>query len=206
MKKTIFWDFDGVILDSMSDRDYGFEEIFKSFDKLHVKKLLEYHRVNGGLSRYVKIKYFFNSILNKNITEEEVLFYAKEFSKIMRKKLVNRNNLIKETVYFIKRNFNNYNFHIVSGSDQEELRFLCQELQLANFFLTIEGSPIPKKQLVSNILKTYNYLSNNCCLIGDSINDFEAAKANNIIFYGYNNLSLTKLDGKYLYTYKDFFF
>ena len=31
--KTIFWDFDGVILDSMPIRDYGFREIFKEFDK-----------------------------------------------------------------------------------------------------------------------------------------------------------------------------
>ena len=31
--KTIFWDFDGVILDSMPIRDYGFAKIFKEFDK-----------------------------------------------------------------------------------------------------------------------------------------------------------------------------
>ena len=30
MIKTIFWDFDGVILDSMPIRDYGFRKIWKS--------------------------------------------------------------------------------------------------------------------------------------------------------------------------------
>ena len=33
MKKTILWDFDGVILDSMEVRDFGFREIFKNSKK-----------------------------------------------------------------------------------------------------------------------------------------------------------------------------
>ena len=34
MIKTIFWDFDGVILDSMPIRDYGFAKIFEDFDNI----------------------------------------------------------------------------------------------------------------------------------------------------------------------------
>ena len=58
MIKNILWDFDGVILDSMEVRDWGFKEIFSSFDKSKVDLLLDYHRKNGGLSRYVKIRFF----------------------------------------------------------------------------------------------------------------------------------------------------
>ena len=61
--KTILWDFDGVILDSMKIRDWGFKEILKKFNKEDVKSLLKYHRENGGLSRYVKIRYFFEILL-----------------------------------------------------------------------------------------------------------------------------------------------
>ena len=32
--KTILWDFDGVILDSMAVRDWGFKEIFKDFSRI----------------------------------------------------------------------------------------------------------------------------------------------------------------------------
>ncbi len=38
--KVIFWDFDGVILDSMSIRDYGFKEIFKAFKQSEIDSLL----------------------------------------------------------------------------------------------------------------------------------------------------------------------
>lgn len=59
--KNILWDFDGVILDSLAVRDYGFREIFKDFDKAAVEKLIEYHSINSGLSRFHKIRYFLMS-------------------------------------------------------------------------------------------------------------------------------------------------
>ena len=83
MIKNILFDFDGVILDSMPIRDYGFKKIFKDFDDNLVNKLLEYHNQNGGLSRYVKIKYFYNKLLKQEILEEKIINYADIFSKIM---------------------------------------------------------------------------------------------------------------------------
>ena len=40
-------------------------------------------------------------------------------------------------------------------------------------------------------------------MIGDSINDYEAAKSNNIKFYGYNNDDLKSLDS-YIKTFTSF--
>ena len=54
----------------MPIRDYGFAKIFEDFDKELVDKLLEYHTLNGGLSRYVKIRYFYNTLLGSEISDE----------------------------------------------------------------------------------------------------------------------------------------
>ena len=194
MIKTIFWDFDGVILDSMPIRDYGFREIFKDFDKDIVDKLLEYHTLNGGLSRYVKIRYFYNTLLGREISDEKVQELANRFSTIMKAELTNKKYLIDETVDFIEKNYKNYNFHIVSGSDEKELNYLCKELEISKYFKTIEGSPTPKNDLVKNILEKYDYNSKECILIGDSINDYEAANINGMTFYGYNNKDLKEFD------------
>ena len=194
MIKTIFWDFDGVILDSMPIRDYGFAKIFEEFDKNLVDKLLEYHTLNGGLSRYVKIRYFYNILLKKDVSDEKVQELADKFSTIMKSELTNKKYLIKETVEFIKLNYQNYNFHIVSGSDEKELNYLCKELELSQYFKTIEGSPTCKNDLVKNILQKYSYNPKECILIGDSINDYEAANVNNMKFYGYNNEELKDKD------------
>ena len=203
MIKTIFWDFDGVILDSMPIRDFGFVKIFEEFDKELVDKLLEYHTLNGGLSRYVKIRYFYNILLKKDVSDEKVQELADKFSIIMKTELTNKKYLIKETVEFIKLNYQNYNFHIVSGSDEKELNYLCKELDLTKYFKTIEGSPTPKNDLVKKILEKYKYDPKECILIGDSINDYEAANINGIKFYGYNNEELRSLD-EYIEDSKDF--
>jgi HAD superfamily hydrolase (TIGR01549 family) len=205
MIKTVLWDFDGVILDSMKVRDWGFEEIFKDFDQELIDKLLAFHRNNGGLSRYVKIRYFFEELLDQSITEEVVLEYAQKFSVLMKKKLINSKNLILDAVEFIKKNHQNYNFHIVSGSDQEELRFLNKELQIDEYFISIHGSPTPKKKLIENLLEKHNYQQENTCLIGDSINDYEAALHNKIYFYGYNNKALSNY-GTYIYSLTNYNF
>lgn len=115
----------------------------------------------------------------------------------MKQELTRSENLIIDAVTFIKENFKKYSFHIVSGSDEMELRFLCKELGLNSYFISIHGSPTPKKQLVKTLLELYDYDKNSTCLIGDSINDYDAAKANSITFYGYNK-ALKSLEEKYI--------
>jgi len=190
MIKTVLWDFDGVILDSMKVRDWGFVKIFKDYDKELIDQLLVFHRKNGGLSRYVKIRYFFEELLGESITEKIVQEYAAKFSVLMRKELTNPKNLILDSIKFIENNYENYNFHIVSGSDQEELRFLCKELKIKKYFKSINGSPTQKNILVQDVINKNNYKMEETCLIGDSVNDFDAAVKNNISFYAYNSIYL----------------
>lgn len=206
MIKNILFDFDGVILDSMPVRDFGFREIFKEFDKELVEKLIGYNNLNGGLSRYVKIRYFYEELLETTISEEKVKELAQKFSEIMRKELPNKKYMIEETVKFIEDNHEKYNLHIVSGSDGDELRFLCKELELGKFFLSIDGSPTPKNQLVANVLQKNNYLENETILIGDSINDYEAARVNNIDFYGFNNKELINYSKTYIDNFENVLF
>lgn len=194
MVKVILFDFDGVILDSMPIRDVGFRKIFEEFPSELVEEFIKYHRENGGLSRFYKIEYFYKNLLKKDISEEKILEYAAAFSEIMKKELINSKYLIQETIQFIEKNFNKKTFHIVSGSEQNELRYLCKELNLSKYFKSIEGSPTHKNNLVENILKREKYSLDEVILIGDSINDYNAASINGLKFFGYNNEKLKEKD------------
>lgn len=196
--KVIFWDFDGVLLDSNAIRDTGFERVLEEYPAEQVEHLLAYHRANGGLSRYVKFRYFFENIRIENVSEEQIMHLAQRFSVIMRDLLVNPDLLIRETMDFVKTNYNKYAMHIVSGSDQTELRFLCEALCINQYFKSIHGSPTPKKQLVKELIASNSYAKDSVILIGDSINDYEAALENQIDFAGYNNNSLLGLTTKYI--------
>jgi HAD superfamily hydrolase (TIGR01549 family) len=186
----------------MPIRNYGFRKILDHYPEEIVEIFLEYHQYNAGLSRFHKIKYFYNELLQKDISDEKIKKYAEEFSKIMRSKLTDKKYLIKETLDFIKNNQTNYIFHIVSGSEQHELRYLCEKLEIAYYFNSIRGSPTPKNHLVKEILEQNKYKINECILIGDSINDYDAAKINEIQFYGYNNIYLKDIGNKYIETFR----
>lgn len=200
-KKVIIFDFDGVILDSMKVRDKGFYEIFKEHPIELVEELVKYHRINGGLSRFHKIRYFYEILLGKTITDEEVEKHANRFSAIMLDELTKESLLILNSVDFIKNNYKTFTFYIASGSEEKELNKICEKLGLAQYFNGIYGSPKEKNLIVKDIMESNNYKSEDVALVGDSINDYDAAVYNNIDFYGYNNEKLIDKSKTYIHKF-----
>lgn len=198
---TIFWDFDGVILNSNEVRTEGFKYIFDSYSKKHIDMLINYHTINGGLSRYEKIEYFSQNILDKKLNDEEKKQYAQLYGNYCRERLCDKNLLIKNSINFISENHKNFDFHLVSASDEKELIYLCSNLNIKKYFKSISGSPVNKIENIKRLLKSNNYIESKCCLIGDSINDKVAAIENSISFFGFNNKKLIK-DCEYIYTFK----
>jgi HAD superfamily hydrolase (TIGR01549 family) len=199
--EALFWDFDGVILDSVPIRDEGYWHTLKHYPKDQVEKLIHYQQLNGGISRYVKFRYFYEEILDKEISDEQVNRYAKSFSEYMIERLTDKNLIIDETIRFIENHHESIPMHIVSGSDQEELRYLCKELEIDHFFNSIHGSPTPKIELVKQVLAREKYHPEHAALIGDSINDYDAARLNGLTFFGYNNPDLKDKVENYIHEY-----
>lgn len=188
--KVIFWDFDGVIMNSNEIRDVGFEQVLKEYPAHEVEKLMVFHQKNGGLSRYVKFRYFFEEIRGEEVSEIEINEWAAKFSDIMLSLLIDEKLLIEENISFISVNYKKYSMHIVSGSDQVELREISRQLGIDKYFKAIHGSPTPKNDLIKELLLENKYELDECVLIGDSINDLEAAQINQISFIPYNNSEL----------------
>lgn len=196
--RAILWDFDGVIMDSMPTRSRGFELALQDYPPEQVAKLMQFHLENGGLSRYVKFRYFFETIRSEFVSEQTITDLATSFSKIMLSALIDPNLFIEDSMQFIQNNWNQYEMHIVSGSDGNELRTICRELDIAKYFKSINGSPTPKTVLVNELLAFHNYSNREVVLIGDSKNDFEASMSNSIDFFGYNNPELKNLSSRYI--------
>ena len=195
--KAITWDFDGVIILSDGVREKGFRQVLAEYSPDDVEKLLKFHRANGGLSRYVKIRYFFENIIKESIQEQRVQGIANRFSAIMRKELIDPMLLNPEWVQTIDHLASKYSHHIVSGSDGEELKYLCKGLGINHYFKSIYGSPSPKGDLIKKVMNEGCYGRDNMVMVGDSINDYDAAKETGIGFIGYRNKSLILL-GPYL--------
>jgi HAD superfamily hydrolase (TIGR01549 family) len=202
--KYILWDFDGVIINSDSARVLGFQTVLQDFPKEQVEILLDFHHQNGGLSRYIKFRYFYEEIRGEKVENNHILYLANEFSIIMKEILADPSLLINDTVSYIQNNFEKTQMHIVSGSDGNELRFLCRKLGIYDYFRSISGSPISKIDLVKDLIVREIIDNKKTCLIGDSVNDYDAAKENNIDFWGYNNMNIKNLGCGYIHRFAPF--
>jgi phosphoglycolate phosphatase-like HAD superfamily hydrolase len=201
--QAILWDFDGVLMNSNPVRDKGFERVLADYPAEQVEALMSYHRRNGGLSRYVKFRYFFEEVRKEAVTDEQILSLAERFTVIMKQELVNPSLLIEDSLAFVRRFSKDIPMHIVSGSDQAELRYLCSQMNIASFFKSIHGSPIAKTELVDGLIKQFGYDRNRVVLIGDAGNDADAASKNSIAFCGYNNESLRARSLKYIESFAE---
>lgn len=202
MIKTILWDFDGVIHDSMKIKGDGFVELFKDHKEKDTKAILKFHYKNGGVSRFDKIKYFYKQILKKDISQKEINILSDAFSDIIKDKIFDKDNLIQDSLSFIKKKYKEYNFHIVSGAEDNELKKLCIYLNISKYFISINGSPTKKDVLIRKLITKYKYKKHEILFIGDAMTDYNAAKKNKILFFGYNNIKLKKFKN-YIKTFEE---
>lgn len=191
--KTIFWDFDGVILASHPIREMGFKIALQQYPEKEVEALLAYHRENGGWSRYVKFAYFFEKIRKEPYGEEDILHLASAYSNAVKSLLINKDLLIEESISFILNKGKKYRMYIASGSDGKELNEVCQGLGISAYFHSIHGSPEKKSAILNRILKEHQHDPSSCLMIGDAKNDYDAAVENNIPFLGFNNPEIEQL-------------
>ena len=179
----IIFDFDGVLVESNEIRFNGFRKLFKNYPQDQVEQLVEYAESNGGISRYKKIEFFFNVIRKESISSKSVNHWAAQFSKLVMQDIVEARP-VEGSLEFLKKYFNHFDFAIVSGSDQQELRRVCRERGIDHFFKIILGSPTEKKNNIAALLSDLNWKHNKSLYVGDSHNDLEAAEANNLDFIG----------------------
>ena len=179
----IIFDFDGVLVESNAIRFNGFRKLFKNYPKNQVEKLVTYAKANGGVSRYKKIKYFFNVIRREQISPESVNDWAIQFSELVTQDIEDAKP-VKGSLEFLENYSNLFDFAIVSGSDQKELRQICKKRGISHFFKMILGSPVEKKDNIASLLSDLNWQHNESLYVGDSNNDLDAAKANDLDFVG----------------------
>ena len=194
---AVLWDFDGVLLDSMAVRDAAFRHVLRDYPTDKVETLVAWHRLNGGLSRYVKFRRFRREIVPMPEDEAMVQAWASAFSDYCKKNLLDANLRIPTTHALLPHLADSVPMHIVSGSDGVELRALCAAHELTQFFKSIEGSPTPKNDLVAGIMQNYGYAPVHTWLIGDSQNDLEAARHNGLQFMGFGNPDLAAVADAY---------
>lgn len=187
---AIFWDFDGVIKDSVEAKALAYESLFKGMDPLLLNEIKIHHRDNGGVSRYEKIPLYLRWA-GFEVTQILVDLYCKRFSAIVTH-LVIDSAWVPGVRDFLIDNYPYKKFFLITATPTKEIKIILSELGLLDCFIEIHGAPIKKYEVVQDIMHRLNLQSKDALLVGDSASDYEAATKNNLRFV----LRCTALNGK----------
>lgn len=172
--KNIFFDFDGVVAESVSAKTEAFRELYLPYGKLVSDKVVEHHINHGGVSRYEKFKIYHNEFLNKEISEQGVQDLAKEFSNLVLDKVITSEE-VKGCSSFLDQYSKSLNFWIITGTPTDEMKTIAKSRNIDNHFIGIHGSPKKKRYWTEYLIDKFNLNRNDTLFLGDATTDYDAA-------------------------------
>ena len=182
--QAIIFDFDGVLVESGDIKTQAFADLYQSYGETVVGKVVRYHSLNGGLSRYQKFQYFQQHFLEMPpLTQDEERELDRRFSKLVVEAVIasepvpGANELIHKVSTRIP-------LFIASGTPEIELNNIVTRRGLKPYFIEVRGSPKSKQTLISEILSTHSLRPTSVLMIGDALIDYQSAQTNNVAFLG----------------------
>jgi phosphoglycolate phosphatase-like HAD superfamily hydrolase len=186
---TIIFDCDGVILNSNKPVSKCFFNTVIEYGEDKALELEQYNKLNGGISRNKKLKYFFETILEEKNYDQPYQKALKKFSELSFKSRIN----CEISKYLIKDNFKDHQrYMVISGANEIELKKVLKLRGIKSFFnYGIFGSPKSKEQIMSKKIKDETILFP-ALYIGDSKYDHKVSKLYGLDFvfiYGWTEFS-----------------
>jgi len=179
--EVVFWDFDGVIKDSVEVKSAAFEKLFASYGADIAYKVRLHHEQNGGLSRLEKILLYL-SWSNEVITSKKVQEFCNTFSSLVKQSVID-SPWVDGFLEFIERHYELKKHVLVTATPIEEIEEILKSLNILHFFYEVYGTPNTKSDTIKEVLKNLKIMPRHAIMIGDSESDYEAAKDNNVLFF-----------------------
>ncbi len=184
--KAIIFDFDGVILQSVSIKTQAFASLYSKYGDDVKKAVIAHHLEHGGISRFEKFRIYHNKFLNYKISDYEVNQMAKEFSNLVFEGVCN-SPYVLGAQDFLEYVNNKYLTFICTGTPDNEIIEILKYKNLSNKFNGVYGSPNDKVSIIDNIISTNSLSLNDVFFIGDAMTDYNASLKTGIDFVGIRN-------------------
>ena len=189
--KVVFWDFDGVIKESVDVKTKAFQKLFVEYGTEVTEKIRLHHEANGGMSRFEKFPIYLD-FANVDVTKEKINRLCEKFSNLVLDGVFN-SPWIPGVEIFIRTNPNQQVFIVVSATPTEELFEIIEKLNLGPIFESVFGAPTSKTEAIKACLHRLSISACDAVMIGDASADLDAASANKVPFILRRHSSNTKL-------------
>jgi phosphoglycolate phosphatase-like HAD superfamily hydrolase len=176
----VFWDFDGVIKDSVAVKSVGFEQLFAPYGPQIAARVRQHHEANGGVSRFDKIPIYLGWA-GEPVTPARVAEFCDRFAALVLQAVVD-SPWVPGVRQYLQAHHASQPFVLVTATPQAEMERILQELVIASCFRAVAGAPTPKATAVGGKLAQFACSPQRALLVGDSETDLRAAEANGVRF------------------------
>jgi len=180
----VFFDFDGVIVDSVEAKIAAFGELYAQFGPAVRAEVEAYQRAVPGETRFAKIPRFHRELLGVELSQSEIGEWAGRLRTIVVDRVIASPLLpgVADTLALLVRR--GIPAHVVSGTPEDELSVIAEARGLAPFFRSLRGSPRAKPDIVREILVTERHRPEACLFVGDAMSDLACARTCGLGFLG----------------------
>ena len=173
--QAVFFDFDGVIADSVQVKTSAFATMFATYGKQVAQQVVAYHLANGGMPRFEKFIYYYKELLGMDIDQATLEQKGKEFSAMVMDGVITAELIPGALASLQQLQQLHIPAFVVSGTPHEEMETIINKKGLAPYFLEVHGSPRTKTLIVNEIISRQGFQPGQCLFIGDALADQTAA-------------------------------
>lgn len=177
---VVFWDFDGVVKDSVLNKSIGFERLFLPYGVKLAKRVRQHHEAHGGVSRYDKMPIYLGWA-GEATTTENIQFFCDRFSGLVLQSVIDA-AWVPGVREYLKAQYAKQHFVLVTATPQEEIQQILDALDIARCFRDVYGAPISKTAAIRDVLQRLQCQPGQALVVGDSETDFNAAEMNGVAF------------------------
>jgi HAD superfamily hydrolase (TIGR01549 family) len=182
--QAVFFDFDGVILDSVHVKTEAFAQMFRQYGPNIERAVVEYHLEHGGISRFEKFKHYYNNLLHTPVSEDQLQTLGEEFSELVLAKILESPFVSGAQETLRELASERIPAFVVSGTPEEEVKSIVDNRGLSAFFQEVHGSPRVKDEILLDIIWRRGFVPARCLFIGDAMSDYKAARSVGTRFLG----------------------
>lgn len=180
---ALVFDFDGVVLDSATLKRQAFADVYRHAPENQYRAIVAYLSRRGGQPREVKFRHIEEHILGKRINEARIQELCRQFKASVEKRLLDAPPILG-AIEFLNYWKNQRSLYLLSATPEQELKTIVEQRQLAPYFKEVVGAPPDKATGLRNLLTRHQLAPQATVMIGDSYNDYRAARSNGTLFIG----------------------
>lgn len=181
--RVLVFDFDGVILDSARLKRQAFADLYDDEPEESRRAVAAYLNRRGGQPREVKFRHIEGHILGREAGEARIQALCRRFKASVEQRLLDA-PAIPGALEFLNRWQGRLPLYLLSATPEAELRAIVERRGLASYFLEVIGAPPDKVTGLRNLLAWRQHAARDTVMIGDSYNDYRAARSNATLFVG----------------------